>query len=199
MVFSAFPCVLESLTEACIWRASGGGSPESWKWGRLWRTKIAAPSAPSPKRWKMCSSSSNCATNLNLKLGRIKGTKGKPVVVVAPVSVFLPSWVAPSLWHFWHLSECVLASPGGSPPDSNIHEIRWNDSSILAFYLLTPPYLNITLSLEGAVWLTLQWHAKLWMSLLFYSWNALKTCHQTSYENNAFVGYFWCDCFIKFI
>lgn len=45
----AFPLVQDSLTEACTWRASGGGSPESWRGGRPWRTKVAAPSAPSPK------------------------------------------------------------------------------------------------------------------------------------------------------
>lgn len=49
MFLSAFLWVPDSLTEACTWKVSGGGSPESWRGGRPWRAKAAARSAASLK------------------------------------------------------------------------------------------------------------------------------------------------------
>lgn len=122
-----FPWVPDSLTEACTWRATGGGSTESWRGGRPWRTWVTAQSAPSPKplKWtlqtrlgwiKLCQ-------KLEWKTRPVEKEQQKTRVVLttqSPVLVMLTEQCVPSFGYYWEVSGCTWGQGPWGQTDSSV-------------------------------------------------------------------------------
>lgn len=177
----------DSLTEACTWRASGGGLQESWRGGRPWRTKVAAPSAPFPKPWKWTLQSGldwiELCQRLECKTSRAEKDQKETRVVLPtqrPVLVVVTERSAPSVGHCWELTVCMCACPGETGQgkwlavlegrDLEVRQTQWRlPTQQSGLYLFKPLCSNMTETEWGGgvapSWLTLQSHAPVWTDL----------------------------------